>query len=164
MCVALAALDCTIRIQSTKGERTVTFADFHLLPGDTPHKETVLEQGDLITAVVVPFLPAGVKSCYLKVRDRASYAFALVSVAAVLKVDGGKVSECRLALGGVGTKPWRAAEAEKGLVGQPAKADSYKAAAEAALKGAKGFAHNTFKIELAKRAIVRAFTHLTAQA
>jgi xanthine dehydrogenase YagS FAD-binding subunit len=163
MCVALAALNAAIRIQGTKGERVVPFADFHLLPGDTPRKETVLEHGELITAVDVPFLPAGVKSCYLKLRDRASYAFALVSVAAVLKIETGKVSECRLALGGVGTKPWRAADAEKGLTGQPAKAESYKAAAEAALEGAKGFAHNAFKIELAKRAVVRAFTHLVGK-
>lgn len=160
MCVALAALNCTIRVQGTKGDRVVPFTDFHLLPGDTPHKETVLEHGELITAVHVPFLPSGVKSFYLKLRDRASYAFALVSVAAVMKVDAGKVAECRLAVGGVGTKPWRAADAEKALAGQPANAESYKAAAEAALKGAKGFAHNMFKIELAKRAIVRAFTHL----
>ncbi len=163
MCVALAALDATVRITGAKGERTVKFADFHLLPGDTPHIETVLEPGDLITAVDVPFLPAGVKSCYLKVRDRASYAFALVSVAAVLKVEAGKVTECRLALGGVGTKPWRATDAEKGLVGQPAQVEGYKAAAEAALKGTKGFAHNAFKIELAKRAIVRTLTFLEAR-
>jgi xanthine dehydrogenase YagS FAD-binding subunit len=160
MCVALAALDATVRIAGAKGDRTVKFADFHLPPGDTPHKETVLEPGDLITAVDVPFLPAGVTSCYLKVRDRASYAFALVSVAAVLKIEAGKVADCRLALGGVGAKPWRAAEAEKDLVGQPANADGYKAAAEAALKGAKAASGNAFKIELAKRAIVRTLTFL----
>src|SRR6185437_15440858 len=115
MCVALAALEATIHIQGTKGSRAVAFADFHLLPGNTPHRETVLEAGDLITHVTLPPPITGSRQLYLKLRDRASYEFALASAAVVISVDGGKVTRARIALGGVGTKPWRSQEAEAAL-------------------------------------------------
>ena len=160
LAVALAALDAVVRVRGADGERRIAATEFHLLPGDTPHLETALKHGELIVAVHVPASPLAGKSLYLKVRDRAAYEFALVSVAAALVVEGGKVKDCRLALGGVGTKPWRAADAEAALKGKPAGTKSYAAAAEAALEGAKGRPQNRFKIELAKRAIVRAFSML----
>ena len=156
MCIAMAALEATIHITGPKGTRAVPFADFHLLPGNTPHKETVLEPGDLITHVTLPPPVAGSKQVYLKLRDRASYEFALASAAIVLTVAGGKVTRARVAIGGVGTKPWRATEAESVLVGKTADVANFRQAAEAALRGAKAQSQNGYKIELAKRCITHA--------
>ena len=160
MCVALAALDAVVQIKGSSGERAVPLVDFHLVPGEHPERETILAPGELITAVDLPALPFATRSLYLKVRDRASYAFALVSVAAALDVEDGTIKAARLALGGVGTKPWRAWEAEAALVGQPANETSYRAAAEAVLRDARPLRHNGFKIEMAKRAITRALLSL----
>ena len=156
MCVAMAALEATIHVQGTKGAREVAFGDFHLLPGKTPNRETVLEPGDLITHVTLPPPRAGSKQVYLKLRDRASYEFALASAAVVLNVAGGKVTYARVALGGVGTKPWRSQEAETVLTGKPANAANFRSAAEAALRGARAQSENRFKIELAKRCLAHA--------
>jgi xanthine dehydrogenase YagS FAD-binding subunit len=153
MCVALAALEATIHIQGTKGSRAVAFADFHLLPGNTPHRETVLEAGDLITHVTLPPPFTGSKQVYMKLRDRASYEFALSSAAVVLTIASGKIMRVRIALGGVGTKPWRSPEAEATLTGKPADDVSFRLAAEAALGNAKPQSQNKFKIELAKRCL-----------
>jgi xanthine dehydrogenase YagS FAD-binding subunit len=159
MNVALAALDAVIRLRGPKGEREISMADFHRLPGDTPNIDTNLQDGELIVAVDLPAIPFAVRSHYLKIRDRASYAFAIVSVAAILDLQSdGTINGARIALGGVAHKPWRASEAEKKLTGQRANESSFKAVAETALSGAKGYAHNSFKIELAKRSIVRALT------
>lgn len=160
--VALAALEATVHVTGAKGERAVPIAEFYLLPGATPQRETVLEPGDLVTHVTVPALPAGAKSAYLKLRDRASYEFALASAAVVVKVDAGRIAFARVALGGVGTKPWRSVDAEKVLMGKPANAMTFRAAAEAALHGAKPQSQNGFKIELAKRCLVHALTTVTA--
>jgi xanthine dehydrogenase YagS FAD-binding subunit len=156
MCVAMAALEATIYVQGAKGPRAIAIGDFHLLPGTTPHRETVLEPGDLITHVTLPPPIAGSKQVYLKLRDRASYEFALASAAVVITVAGGKVSRARIALGGVGTKPWRSSEAEAALVGQPADAASFRKAAEAAMRDAKPQSENGFKVELAKRCLAHA--------
>ncbi len=158
MCVALVALDATVRINGVNGERSVPLVNFHLLPEDHPERETVLDAGELITGVDLPALPFATRSHYLKVRDRTSYAFALVSVAAALDIVDGTIQQARLAMGGVGTRPWRTSEAEAALVGQPASRETYRAAAEVALRGAQPLQHNAFKIELAQRAIVRALT------
>ncbi|YCI04847.1 xanthine dehydrogenase family protein subunit M [Ensifer sp. D2-11] len=154
MCVALAALDAKVNVIGPSGARTIAFEDFHRLPEHTPHIETDLQPGELITGIEIPPLGFGRRSLYRKVRDRASYAFALVSVAAALEVDSGKVRNVRLALGGVAHKPWRATEAERVLAGANAGAESFRQAAEAELAPARGLAHNEFKIELAKRTIV----------
>ncbi len=164
MCVALAALEAVIRVSGPKGEREIAFKDFHRLPGDTPDQETNLAKDELITAVDLPAHAFAARSHYLKVRDRASYAFALVSVAAALEVQDGKITTARIALGGVAHKPWRAFEAEEMLAGKPAGEAVFKAAADAALAAAKGYRHNTFKIELARRTIVRALTTVAAKA
>ena len=156
MCVALAALEATVHIQGTKGSRAVAFADFHLLPGDTPHRETVLEPGDLITHVTLPPPIAGSKQVYLKLRDRASYEFALASAAVVVTIASAKISRAHVALGGVGTKPWRSREAEAALTGKPATEATFRQAAEAALRAAKPQTENKFKIELAKRCLTHA--------
>jgi len=156
MCVALAALDATIHIQGPKGLRTVAFGDFHLLPGNTPHRETVLEPGDLITHVTLPAPSSGSKHLYLKLRDRASYEFALASAAVVLTMASGKIARARIALGGVGTKPWRSPEAETALIGKPANDTTFRQAAEAAVRDAKPQSENRFKIELAKRCLTHA--------
>lgn len=158
MCVAMAALGAIIHVQGPKGNRAIPFADFHLLPGHTPNLEHNLKTGELITGVELPALPAAVKSHYLKVRDRASYEFALTSAAVVLDVQGGTIRTARLALGGVGTKPWRSTAAEQAMIGQPASEQTFSKAAEIAMSGAKAYKDNAFKIELAKRTIVRAFT------
>jgi xanthine dehydrogenase YagS FAD-binding subunit len=155
MCVAMAALDARIRVQGRNGERVIPFAAFHLLPGETPEKETALEPGELITAVDLPPLPASARSHYLKVRDRASYEFALASAAVVLVMENGSITSARLALGGVATKPWRAIKAEQLLRGKPSE-ELFNAAADAALEGARPQAFNAFKIELTRRTIVRA--------
>ncbi len=151
MCVAMAALEATIHVQGPKGTRTIPFGDFHLLPGNTPNRETVLEPGDLITLVMLPAPINGSKQLYLKLRDRASYEFALASAAVVISVANGNISRARIALGGVGTKPWRSQEAEAALVGQPANQATFRKAAEAAMRDAKPQSQNGFKIELAKR-------------
>jgi xanthine dehydrogenase YagS FAD-binding subunit len=164
MCVAMAALEATIHVQGTQGTREIPIGDFHLLPGDTPHRETVLEPGDLITHVTLPPPIAGSKQVYLKLRDRASYEFALASAAVVMKVMGGNMSRVRIALGGVGTKPWRLPEAEAALVGQPANAANFRKAAEAALRDAKPQSENGFKIELAKRCLTHALHMATSAA
>jgi xanthine dehydrogenase YagS FAD-binding subunit len=156
MCVAMAALEATIHVQGPKGGRSIPFADFHLLPGNTPDRETVLEPGDLITDVTLPPPVKGSKQLYLKLRDRASYEFALASAAIVISVAGGAVGRARIALGGVGVKPWRSEEAEAALVGQRADRASFRKAAEAAMVNAKAQSQNGFKIELAKRCLTHA--------
>ena len=153
MCVALVALDAIVHLRSAGGERALPLTDLHRLPGDHPEIETTLAPGELITAVELPTLPMAARSTYRKVRDRSSYAFALVSVAAALYVVDGKVRDVRLALGGVAPKPWRAWKAEEALRGQPATDASFRAAAEAELADAAGLRDNGFKIELAKRTI-----------
>lgn len=162
MCVAMAALEATIHVQGPKGTRAIPIGDFHLLPGSTPERETVLEPGDLITHVTLPPPIAGSKQFYLKLRDRASYEFALASAAVVINVDGGVVSRVRVALGGVGTKPWRSLEAEGALLNQPANPTNFRKAAEAALRDAKPQSENGFKIELAKRCLTHALKVATA--
>jgi xanthine dehydrogenase YagS FAD-binding subunit len=156
MCVALAALEATIHVEGSKGSRAVPIADFHLLPSNTPHRETGLEPGDLITHVTLPAPVTGSKQVYLKLRDRASYEFALASAAVVITVAGQNVSRARIALGGVGTKPWRSPEAEAALVDQPANDANFRKAAEAAMRDAKPQSHNGFKIELARRCLAHA--------
>jgi xanthine dehydrogenase YagS FAD-binding subunit len=156
MNVAMVALEAIVHIQGPKGPRAVPIGDFHLVPGTTPQRETVLEPGDLITHVTLPAPVAGSKQLYLKLRDRASYEFALASAAVVITVAGGNVTRARVALGGVGTKPWRSPEAEAALVGQAANAANFRKAAEAALKGARPQSENAFKIELAKRCLTHA--------
>ncbi|GAB3794595.1 xanthine dehydrogenase family protein subunit M [Spirosoma humi] len=161
MCVALAALEAEVRVKGSNGERTIPFADFHRLPGDAPHLDNTLEPDELITSIDLPARGFPEYHAYLKLRDRASYAFALVSVAVGLEMDrsdgrGGLITSARIALGGVAHKPWRKPEAETLLVGKPATRENFQAAADLLLAGAQGFGHNTFKIELAKRAIIRA--------
>jgi xanthine dehydrogenase YagS FAD-binding subunit len=160
MCVALAALDATVHVEGKNGKRAIPFNAFHRLPENTPHIETDLQPDELITSIQVPALGFAKNSLYRKLRDRASYAFALVSVAAALEVENGAIKNVRLALGGVAHKPWRAFQAEKVLTGAEAKAETYRRAAEAELANAKGFAHNRFKIELAKRTIVSVLSEL----
>lgn len=160
MCVAMAALDAIVHVEGPGGARSIPFLDFHLLPGNSPEKENVLQPGDLITAVELPALPFAAHSTYIKVRDRQSYEFALVSAAVALDVSGGTVRAARIALGGVGTKPWRAKEAEQALMGKRATTDSYKAAADVALRDAKPNKYNAFKPELCKRTIVQALETL----
>jgi xanthine dehydrogenase YagS FAD-binding subunit len=156
MCVALAALEAVIQVTGPDGDRAIPFAEFHRLPGDTPQLDTNLRRDEIVTAVDLPPKGFAEHHAYLKVRDRESYAFALVSVAAALEMDGGRIREARLALGGVAHKPWRDPEAEALLRGQPASVDTFRRAGEAVVRGAKGSRHNTFKIELARRAVVRA--------
>jgi xanthine dehydrogenase YagS FAD-binding subunit len=162
MCVAMAALEATIHVQGPKGVRAIAIGNFHLLPGTTPHRETVLEPGDLITHVTLPPPVAGSKQVYLKLRDRASYEFALASAAVVITVAAGKVTRARIALGGVGTKPWRSPEAEAALVGEAVNQTSFRNAAEAALRDAKPQSENGFKIELAKRCLTHVLQMATA--
>jgi len=157
MCVAMAALDASIRIEGPDGERIVPFTEFHLLPGTAPEKETVLKPGEMITAVDLPPLSHSTRSHYVKVRDRASYEFALASAAVILNMDGNQIHSARIALGGVGTKPWRALKAERMLTGHPS-AELFARVAATALEGAKAYPYNSFKIELAKRTLIRALT------
>jgi xanthine dehydrogenase YagS FAD-binding subunit len=155
--VALMALDALVHIEGSKGHRTVPIAEFYLVPGSTPQRETILEPGDLVTHLTLPKLPDGTKSVYLKLRDRASYEFALASAAIVMKHDAsGRIDFIRVAMGGVGTKPWRSPEAEKALLGKPATPSNFRTAAESALHGAKPQSQNAFKVELAKRCLVHA--------
>lgn len=162
MCVAMAALDAVVRVQGPNGEREIPFADFHRLPGNTPDRDTNLARDELITAVDLPAIPFARRSHYLKVRDRASYAFALVSIAALLDLDGGQIRSARIALGGVAHKPWRAFKAEKQLAGKKPDPQVFRSAAEAELADAKAYKYNSFKIEMAKRAVVRALTTVAA--
>jgi len=157
MCVAMVVLDAEVHTVRADGTtRSILFRDFHLAPGDTPHVEVALEHGELITHIVIPQLAAARRSHYLKVRDRASYEFALASAAVVLDLDGETIRAARLGLGGIATKPWRAVDAEQILPGRKASDEAFRDAAEIALAGAVGREHNHFKIELAKRTIVRA--------
>jgi xanthine dehydrogenase YagS FAD-binding subunit len=158
--VALAALEAVVHITGPKGERVVPIAEFYTLPGDTPERETVLEPGDLVTHVSLSAPIPGTKSVYLKLRDRASYEFALASAAVLVKQSGGRIEFVRIALGGVGSVPWRSREAERVLQGKVATPANFRAAAEAALRGARPQSQNGFKVELAKRCL----THALAQA
>jgi xanthine dehydrogenase YagS FAD-binding subunit len=162
MAVAMTALEARIHMVGTAGERDVPIAEFYLLPGTTPHLENVLKPGDLITYVTLPAPQAGSKSYYLKLRDRASYEFALASAAVVVQSEGGHIRRARVALGGVGTRPWRSPEAEHALTGKPANEATFRAAADAALRSARPQQDNGFKVELAKRCLVRALTTVTA--
>jgi xanthine dehydrogenase YagS FAD-binding subunit len=161
MCVAMMALEAVIHVQGAKGARAIAIGEFYRLPGDTPHLENALEPGELITHVELP-AAAGSGQAYLKLRDRASYEFALASAAIVVRVEDGRIRAARIAMGGVGTRPWRAHEAEKELIGKAADAQVFRAAAEAALKYAKPQTENAFKVELAKRCVVRALKTATA--
>ena len=161
MNVAMAALEAIIHVQGFNGERRIRIADFHLLPGDTPHRETVLEPGDLITHVTLPPPARGNRSFYLKLRDRASYEFALASAAVVVTVLSGRVARARIALGGVGTKPWRSMDAEAALTGQLVGEPAFRAAADAALRDAEPQSQNGFKVELARRCLVYALKEAT---
>lgn len=162
MNVALTALEANVVIRGVGGERTVPIEEFFLLPNDTPQNETVMQPGDLITHVLLPPPHAGAHSHYLKLRDRASYEFALASAAIVLRVEGGTVAYARVAMGGVGTRPWRSPEAEQALIGKPANAPTFAAAAAAALRDARPQSENGFKIELAKRCVASALTTAAA--
>lgn len=156
MCVALAALEAVVRVTGPAGERTIPFADYHRLPGDDPSRDNSLRPGELVTAIDLPAEGFNANHTYLKLRDRLSYAFALVSVAAALRIEGGVIAEARIALGGVAHKPWRKPEAEAVLLGKPASRDLFAAAAGELLQGAAGQGGNDFKIELARKAVVRA--------
>jgi xanthine dehydrogenase YagS FAD-binding subunit len=161
MSVALVALEAIVHTESPTGRRSIPIADFHLPPGDTPHIETVLDHDELITAVELPKPAALWRSRYLKVRDRASYEFALVSVAALLDVSGGRIGGARIAFGGVGTKPWRAPRVEQILIGAEANHKVFRAAAERAIEGAAPRRHNRFKVELLKRTLIRTLEEIT---
>ena len=157
MANALYALEAVVRVRGAQGrERTIPINDFHRLPGDTPQKDNNLEHGELIVAIDLPKSGFAKNYYYLKVRDRASYAFALVAVAAALELDGGRIRQARVVMGSVAHKPWRSSEAEAALLGKPASEESFGRAADAALAGAKPLAHNAYKVELGKRAVVRA--------
>jgi xanthine dehydrogenase YagS FAD-binding subunit len=161
MNVALTALDATIHIRNGQTTRSVPINEFYILPGDTPQRETVLEPGDLITHVTLPAPVAGSKSLYLKLRDRASYEFALASAAVIIKIENNRVNHARVALGGVGTKPWRSQEAEQALTGATVSESSFRSAADAALQGARPQSQNGFKIELAKRCLTHSLRLVT---
>ncbi|MGA7933927.1 MAG: xanthine dehydrogenase family protein subunit M [Kovacikia sp.] len=156
MCIPLAALDAIVEVEGPKGNRQIPFGNFHRLPGTTPQRDTNLEPGELITAIVLPPAPFAKSGVYLKLRDRASYAFALVSVAAAVEIADNRIKEARLAMGGMAHRPWRFPQAESFLMGKSANPETFQQAAEIALQGAKPLAHNGFKVELAKRAIRRA--------
>lgn len=161
LAVALTALDAVLTLENAKGkQRQVPITKFYLLPGTTPQRETVLEADELIVAVTIPQTAAARKSKYLKVRDRASYAYALVSAAVGLEVQGGTIRSARVALGGVGAQPWRCSDAEKMLVGKPATEATFRAAAEVALRGAKPREHNAYKVEMAQNTLVRALSEV----
>jgi len=162
--VALTVLEATIQIQGPKGQRSIPIHDFYLVPGSTPNRENLLEPGEIITSVTLPPPIAGANSTYLKLRDRAAYEFALASAAIVMQISSGKIRHIRVALGGVGTKPWRSFEAEKALEGHAPDRATFVKAAEAALKDAKPASENAFKVELSRRCIVRALTMSTKSA
>jgi xanthine dehydrogenase YagS FAD-binding subunit len=158
MCVALAALDAKVHVTGPAGRRTIAFSEFHRLPGSTPQLDANLHRNEIITAVELPAQGFTSNYTYLKIRDRLSYAFALVSIAAALELEGGTIREARLALGGVAHKPWRDMSAEAALRGQAANQATFAHAAEVLLRDAKGYEHNSFKVELARRGIIRALT------
>jgi xanthine dehydrogenase YagS FAD-binding subunit len=160
MAVALAALDATVHTRGERGEREIPLVDFHRLPGDEPWRDSVLEPGELIVAVELPALPVAAHSVYRKVRERASFEFALVSVAAALEVAGGRVTEARIALGGIAHKPWRAFRAEEALRGQPATAESFARAADAELVQAEPLRDNSYKVPLARNTLVATLLEL----
>ena len=162
LAVALTAVDAVVHVRGPNGARTIPFGDFHLLPGAHPERETELRPGEVITAIDLPPLSFARHSTYLKVRDRASFAFALAAAAVALDVQSGTIRGARVALGGVGTKPWRSHEAEHTLIGRPATIATYRAAADAALAAARPQSQNRFKIELAKRTLTRALTEVSA--
>ena len=162
MCVALAALEAVVHVSGPRGERAIPFAAFHRLPGDHPELDTTLAQDEIITAVELPPEGYAANYTYLKLRDRSSYAFALVSVAAGMTVEGGKVTKARIALGGVAHKPWRVPEAEALLEGKQVGPEAFEAVAARLLQGAQGYGENSFKIDLARRAIVRALSQAAA--
>jgi len=164
LAVALVALDAAVEVRGPGGQRTVPLIDFHRLPGDTPHIETVLEPGEVIAAITVPANRAAQRSHYLKVRDRASFEFAVVSAAVALDIDGGRIRQARVALGGVGTKPWRVSRVETALAGASLDPAALRPAAALAAEGAQGRGRNDFKIELMQRAIVRAVETAGARA
>ncbi|MGJ4930354.1 FAD binding domain-containing protein [Bradyrhizobium sp. HKCCYLS2038] len=158
MCVALAALDATVHVAGTQGERVIAFADFHRLPGDRPDLDNTLQADEIVTAIELPAQGFAANYSYLKIRDRLSYAFALVSVAAALARDGDRIAEARLALGGVAHKPWRSEAAESVLCGQTPSPEAFGRAADILLRDAKPYRHNAFKLPLARRAIIRTLT------
>ena len=162
MCVALVALDAKVHVAGPAGTRTIAFSDFHRLPGNTPERDTNLQPNEIVTAIELPARGFAANCTYLKIRDRLSYAFALVSVAAALELEGDSIKEARLALGGVAHKPWRDPSAEAALRGQGASQATFACAADLLLRDAKGFEHNAFKIDLARRAIVRALAQAAA--
>ena len=164
MCVALTALDATVTVAGPKGERKIPFGDFHRLPGDTPEQDNNLQRGELIIAVDIPFNQLSGHTHYLKVRDRASYAFALVSVGAAMQISGGNITDVRLAMGGVAHKPWRLKEAEAWLKGKPATEENFRKAAGMAMAQAKSQGANEFKLTLAPNTIVEALKTAAAQA
>lgn len=161
MAVAMMAYDAVVHVQGVSGDQQIPLADFYVLPGQRPEIETVLAPGDLVTHVTLPAPPTGERSAYLKLRDRASYEFALVSAAVAVTLSKGVLASARFALGGVGTRPWRVNEAERALVGQAPSDAAFRNAAEICLKGARPQSQNGFKIELAKRCIVHAFKQVT---
>ena len=165
MNVALAALEAVIQVSGPQGERSIPIAEFHRLPGSTPQVDTNLQPGELITAIDLPPLPFATRSTYLKTRDRNSYAFALVSVAAAIDLDASQtIKNVRVALGGVAHKPWRVPAAERSLVGKKVGEAAFQEAANLMLQGAKGYGHNDFKVELARRSVVRALSDAAAVA
>jgi xanthine dehydrogenase YagS FAD-binding subunit len=163
MCIALAALDATVRVTGPKGDRAIAFGDFHRLPGDQPQKDNTLERGELIVGVEIPDNPYRRHVHYLKVRDRTSYAFALVSVAAAVDLQGDTINDVRLAMGGVAHKPWRLTQAESFLKGKPASESVYRQAAALAMREAKGYGHNDFKLKLAPNTLVEALKAATGK-
>jgi xanthine dehydrogenase YagS FAD-binding subunit len=160
MCVALTALDAVIHVEGINGKRTIKFSDFHTLPGDQPEIENTLEKGDLITAVEIPALAFARNSTYIKVRDRSSFDFALASAAVALDIHGGTFKNVRIALGGIGTKPWRARAAEQFLIGKQANTKNFDDAADEELKNAKTSLYNSFKKELTKRTLISALQNI----
>jgi xanthine dehydrogenase YagS FAD-binding subunit len=164
MCVALAALDAIVIVAGKNGERRMPFTSFHRLPGDNPEKDNQLLPGEMIIAVEIPDNNFAKNSYYLKVRDRQSYAFALVSVAAALDIQNGVIQNARLAMGGVAHKPWRLFDAEKSLIGKPATEENFKLAAQIAMQGAKGYEHNSFKLKMAPASIAEALKHASGLA
>jgi xanthine dehydrogenase YagS FAD-binding subunit len=164
MCVAMAALEATIHVQGPKATRAIPFGEFHVLPGDTPHRETVLEPGDLVTHVTLPAPSAGSTSTYLKLRDRASYEFALTSAAIVVTTTAGRFDRVRVAMGGVGTKPWRMLDVERALTGKSVSEETIRTVAAAALGDAKPQSRNGFKVELGRRCLAQALRLATGLA
>ena len=158
MCVAMAALQAKVEVEGRGGKRTIPFDQFHRLPGSDPSRDTTLRQGELITSITLPPARFAKNAYYLKARDRNSYAFALISVAAGLEMEGGTIRSAGLAMGGVAHKPWRVVEAEQALAGKAASPENFARAAEILLRGAKGYEHNQFKIELAQQGVIRALT------